>query len=263
MHRFAILTLGALASVSGGGLSAANEVVINRDSGQILWKNSTGQALDVAAYTLQSKLGGFDPTNWLSITENYDADSGGTLDPDSTWFVLGSDALNLSEATIGVTTLVPEDAVNLGIAWIPHSVEDVTFEYLDVGLDEVLPGSVQYIDDIPGDYNANGVVEQSDLDLVLLHWGQPALPVPEGWFNDLPLGLIDQAELDGVLLNWGAGGKVSAQPLLRGLFAASVPEPSVLSLGACCGAAICVLAMGRVRAAARPMARTSSAVPSA
>jgi hypothetical protein len=44
-------------------------------------------------------------------------------------------------------------------------------------------------------------VEQADLDLVLLNWGQPG--VPGGWVHDLPEGTIDQAELDGVLLNWG------------------------------------------------------------
>jgi hypothetical protein len=56
---------------------------------------------------------------------------------------------------------------------------------------------------IAGDYNANGSVEQADLDLVLLNWGAPADPAPAGWIHDLPTGNIDQDELDGVLLNWG------------------------------------------------------------
>jgi hypothetical protein len=75
-----------------------------------------------------------------------------------------------------------------------------------------------------GDYNGNGVVEQADLDLVLLNWGQAG--TPNGWTNDLPEGDIDQEELDGVLLNWGNAGSVAA-----------VPEPSTLillvSLAAC------------------------------
>jgi hypothetical protein len=57
---------------------------------------------------------------------------------------------------------------------------------------------------IPGDYNANGTVEQADLDLVLLNWGADGATPPAGWTNDLPDGAIDQAELDGVLLNWGS-----------------------------------------------------------
>jgi hypothetical protein len=82
------------------------------------------------------------------------------------------------------------------------------------------------------DYNNNGLVEQSDLDLVLLNWGSPlADPAAAGWINDLPSGPIDQGELDKVLLNWGSRpGNVGA---------ANVPEPTglaialVLSLLAC------------------------------
>jgi hypothetical protein len=72
---------------------------------------------------------------------------------------------------------------------------------------------------IPGDYNDNGQVEQGDLDLVLLNWGQNAVPPPQAWANELPEGLIDQAELDGVLLNWGntAAGLVGSP---------AVPEPA-------------------------------------
>ena len=55
-----------------------------------------------------------------------------------------------------------------------------------------------------GDYNASGQVEQGDLDLVLLNWGEPHDPAPDGWTNDLPTApAINQDELDGVLLNWG------------------------------------------------------------
>jgi hypothetical protein len=55
----------------------------------------------------------------------------------------------------------------------------------------------------PGDYNANGLVEQSDLNLVLLNWGTNATMPPANWIAHLPSGAIDQDELDGVLLNWG------------------------------------------------------------
>jgi hypothetical protein len=72
---------------------------------------------------------------------------------------------------------------------------------------------------ILGDYNGNGTVEQADLDLVLLNWGQSG--VPGGWINDLPEGNIDQAELDGVLLNWGN---------MAALGGANVPEPSTWAI---------------------------------
>jgi cyclophilin family peptidyl-prolyl cis-trans isomerase len=76
-----------------------------------------------------------------------------------------------------------------------------------------------------GDYNANGTVEQGDLDLVLLNWGDDALPLPLGWVNDLPSGAIDQNELDGVLLNWGEGGASGSAQAPAG-----VPEPRAVVL---------------------------------
>jgi hypothetical protein len=69
-------------------------------------------------------------------------------------------------------------------------------------------------------WNYNGVVEQADL--VLLHWGETASPVPDGWTSQLPLGTIDQDELDAVLLNWGNSSAAVG--------AASVPEPSAVLL---------------------------------
>jgi hypothetical protein len=54
-----------------------------------------------------------------------------------------------------------------------------------------------------GDYDDNGVVDQGDLDLVLMHWGADAAEAPSRWRNDRPSGLIDQEEVDAVLLNWG------------------------------------------------------------
>ncbi len=58
---------------------------------------------------------------------------------------------------------------------------------------------------LAGDYNANGLVEQGDLDNVLQNWGRDvaATGLPNGWNNDKPYGLVDQAELDRVLQNWG------------------------------------------------------------
>jgi hypothetical protein len=77
---------------------------------------------------------------------------------------------------------------------------------------------------ILGDYNSDGKVDQSDLDLVLLNWGAPAQTPPTGWTSDLPSGLVDQDELDGVLLHWGTGTAVGPASL-----DATVPEPSTLA----------------------------------
>jgi hypothetical protein len=77
-------------------------------------------------------------------------------------------------------------------------------------------------DPVEGDYNGNSVVEQADLDLVLLNWGQATPPVPDMWVNDLPSGFIDQEELDRVLLNWGSTA--------LGQINAAVPEPSAVMM---------------------------------
>jgi hypothetical protein len=81
------------------------------------------------------------------------------------------------------------------------------------------------IEPLPGDYNASGLVEQADLDLVLGNWGRSADELPAGWVNDLPSGIIDQAELDRVLAGWG-----DQVILPAGAAAAAVPEPAALTM---------------------------------
>lgn len=77
---------------------------------------------------------------------------------------------------------------------------------------------------LQGDYNNNGRVEQADLDLVLLNWGESFVNIPAEWVNERPAaGIIDQAELDGVLLNWGN----QTPPLMA---SDHVPEPHTLLL---------------------------------
>ena len=74
---------------------------------------------------------------------------------------------------------------------------------------------------LDGDYNDSGQVEQGDLDLVLLNWGDPVGTPPAGWTNpDFPPTpeAIDQDDLDGVLLNWGNTAAVANMGV--------VPEPA-------------------------------------
>jgi hypothetical protein len=88
--------------------------------------------------------------------------------------------------------------------------------FLDYSDDAVV---IRVVEAVSGDYNGNGIVEQADLDLVLLNWGQAASPPPDGWVNELPGGLIDQEELDRVLLGWGNRAVFASQG------AVGVPEP--------------------------------------
>ena len=79
---------------------------------------------------------------------------------------------------------------------------------------------------LAGDYDGNGFVSQSDLDLVLLNWGDSALP--DGWVAEAQFDgqAVSQNELDAVLLNWGTGGP----PI-----ATSVPEPSTAAFATVIG----------------------------
>ena len=72
---------------------------------------------------------------------------------------------------------------------------------------------------LEGDFSDDGVVGQTDLDLVLLNWGDTVPPdlVPAGWVNDQPGGpsgnLIGQTFMNKVLLNWGNGASsITAVP---------------------------------------------------
>jgi hypothetical protein len=87
---------------------------------------------------------------------------------------------------------------------------------------------------LTGDYNGDGMVEQADLDLVLLNWGEKlGNPSSAGWFNDLPSGAVDQQELDKVLLGWGNAGFAADVGSSAG-----VPEPGSFVMA---GITVCVL----------------------
>ncbi|MEM8494030.1 MAG: hypothetical protein AAF663_01425 [Planctomycetota bacterium] len=86
-----------------------------------------------------------------------------------------------------------------------------------------------------GDYNADGFVDQGDLNLVLNNWGFDTFngnETPTGWFWQLPRSLVAQEELNAVLNNWGS----SSGPNFAGF---DVPEPA--GLGALAGFALCGL----------------------
>jgi hypothetical protein len=106
--------------------------------------------------------------------------------------------------------------------------------YAFTGVDEDARLFIVLSTALDGDYNNNGLVEQSDLDLVLSHWGRAAAVPPVGWINHLPSGTIDQNELDSVLANWG---RTTAELLAE---SGAIPEPrsAALLLAAVLAAAV-------------------------
>lgn len=94
-----------------------------------------------------------------------------------------------------------------------------------------------------GDYNADGFVNQADLDLVLLNWGNIILPA--GWINtDQFDGVqVSQNELDGVLLNWGNGTPGMTPPTTANVN--TIPGPASAALLALSGLLACRRRHGR------------------
>ena len=76
---------------------------------------------------------------------------------------------------------------------------------------------------LPGDANRGGTVDDSDLSILLAHWGEVGTRWDDGDFNND--GLVDDADLSILLSNWGEalGGLIP-------LPAPPVPEPGTLAL---------------------------------
>ncbi|MEM9659244.1 MAG: LamG-like jellyroll fold domain-containing protein, partial [Planctomycetota bacterium] len=124
--------LGEVAFPVPGGADAPT-LDIDRVTGNAVLNNASTPdqvALDIAGYNILSAVGALDGAEWLSIAENYDADSGGSFDASNNWLVFGAEAGDIAEGSLGVATLDAGASVDLGNLWIPNPDEDVTIELL-------------------------------------------------------------------------------------------------------------------------------------
>jgi hypothetical protein len=204
-------------------------LVVDADTGDTWMQNQSIFDIEIDGYQIESLSGALDPAEFVSFAS--------TL---AGWTEANPAEYNIGELSLaGTRALGGEgDPISLGKIFTPGSDRDLVFTFTTPdfeGAAMTLTGVVEYDDGpvdfrpgggISGDYNGNGTVEQADLDLVLLNWGQSG--VPNGWINELPEGNIDQAELDGVLLNWG---DMAAQGLGG---ASGVPEPSAALVALIC-----------------------------
>lgn len=213
-------------------------LIVNPDSGEAAIQNQSIFDVNLDGYAILSNSASLDPAGWTSLEDRGEAG----------WFEGNPTEGHLTEVNLAGDMMLTGGSapISIGNPFTAMAERDVMFEFT-LSSGETMAGVVEYGEipimpppgGIPGDYNNNGQVEQGDLDLVLLNWGQAG--VPAGWTNDLPEGNIDQAELDGVLLNWG---NMAAAGLGA---AAGVPEPSTWLLGICAILAACIsrLAQGR------------------
>ena len=193
------------------------QLSVDRATGNAFLENLTAtETFDIKGYVVTSLDGSLLPDGWTSLA-----------DGDGSWLESANAASNhLSETNrSGTTEVGPAASLALGAIFAAPgeagTLDEVSFRYFANG--QSFEGLMKLVDKeitagITGDYNASNQVEQGDLDLVLLNWGQQTPPVPDGWTNDLPDGAIDQAELDKVLLNWGNTSGLAV--------GSSVPEPA-------------------------------------
>lgn len=101
---------------------------IDRETGAMTFLS--GPSLTLSGYSITSPNGALQPSEWLSVTDHHDMDSGGGFDDQSNWVTFTQTPYDLSEGTLETTTFGPSSSLNLGNAWIPSPVEDIFFEIL-------------------------------------------------------------------------------------------------------------------------------------
>ncbi|MEO1497526.1 MAG: hypothetical protein AAFV43_10290 [Planctomycetota bacterium] len=97
-----------------------------------------------------------------------------------------------------------------------QSIDDGTRLNLEVEGIRIVETPVMALPD--GDFNADGRVDNADLNLLLDNWGESS--VPAEWVRQFA-GAVDNEELNFLLNTWGAGTSVA------------VPEPTALVIGLC------------------------------
>lgn len=80
------------------------------------------------------------------------------------------------------------------------------YAFDNIVVEEVLSECEESHCTVAGDYNASGVTELGDLNLVLFGWDMPDQLLPVQWVNERPITTtVGLQELNRVLFNWGAG----------------------------------------------------------
>lgn len=149
------------------------DITVNRANGAITLRNRTSSAVNLASYSITSADGGLNSANWFSITDNYDANSGGTVDPIHNWMET-SPAVSagiVSEAGVGGNAILPvgrtvnlTNPVSSGL-WLRSPTEDLVFSYNNGST--TVTGLVNYIGNggasfEVGDFNADGQLNADD-----------------------------------------------------------------------------------------------------
>jgi hypothetical protein len=196
---------------------------VDRNSGAVAMSNQSGADLQLSAYSLTSDAGALNRNAWTSFA-----------DSDSDWIEFGNDANNdLSEGTLGETTVPNGATIAMGATWAPYFEEDLTLKYLDEN-GEAHTGFVEFTGNGGagfefGDLNFDGAIDIGDWDTFVAKYGADlaGLSVAESYgMADLD-GDGDHSAADFLLFRntyLAAGGALSD------LSFSAIPEPSTLAL---------------------------------
>jgi glucose/arabinose dehydrogenase len=153
---------------------------IDRESGEILLENQTGNPLDVASYSITSASGAIDPSNIIAITGNYDASPSGnrSFDDDDAWQITSpsENPFQFSEETTGdAGTLAAGSSLLLsaGGGWTQSIYEDLQLS-LTLADGSNLPGIVEFEGNggepfVRSDLNFDGNLGPADWPLFRAH----------------------------------------------------------------------------------------------
>ena len=154
-----------------GLISTDATLTINRSTGDVSLSSPT-TINNVVGYSLVSNGGSFNPSNWITVTDNYDNAAGpgdGSVDADDDWDVL-SDPNSTTDASefvfVGDGGTIDSTPVDLGNFWERTPFEDVTGSIIidDSGSPVSLTMDIVYTGTAvtPGDLDGDGDLDPND-----------------------------------------------------------------------------------------------------
>lgn len=179
---------------------------------------------EIDGYVIESSTSSLDPTDgtgWNSLTDQNIAG----------WQEVAPSSNALSEINFGGSTILgPGEELDLGFAFEPSELAELTFNFNVLG-EGPQTGTIEFVEagDLTGDYNGNGVVDAADYTVWRNTRGQTGENLAaDGSGNNV----VDQADYTEWKSNFGLSGSGAA------LSATAVPEPALLWLlsigvGAC------------------------------
>lgn len=149
---------------------------IDRNTGAAVLHNGLSTK-NMIIYGISSPKGALNGNNWLSLTNNYDQNSGGSLDPNDEWMITSQTKTLLSEEDFlgqgaeDGAAIVKGAAIQLGNIWTKSPFEDLQFSMtiLDSNfLEQTFSVPVFFINGINNaqfsrsDFNTDGVINEAD-----------------------------------------------------------------------------------------------------